>query len=221
MTIPKIDSPQTCGNGPDEPTCGYKMPCTLEIISFPLMLEFWICCLLFSFRKSEVITDVYSHLWKQETLWRPIENATVTLSDPGGTICKRRPSKIIVFAEFAVSEITTLSCALVFRLWILTHKKNPTKTNGWFLASCRALQVTNVSECGLCQCFQLFLPNSVCSFSLFWGFVCVFLFFILTMAVLEPFSQIKKNRTCLVLEDFFIFMCLIFIFSFTVIYYTL
>lgn len=180
MTFPKNDSPQTCGNSPDEPTCGCKMPCTLEIISFPLMLEFWICCLLFLFAKSEVITDVYTHPFETGNLVSTDWKFNSYIFWPWRKICEHRPSKNIVFAEFAVSEITTFffffSRALVFRLWILT-KQNKKKANGWFLASCRALQVTNVSECGLCQCFQLFLPNSVCSFSLFWGFICVFPFF--------------------------------------------
>lgn len=65
------------------------------------------------------------------------------------------------------------------------------------MASCRALQVTNVSECGLCQSvFSCFYQTVFVSFSLFQVFICVFcifFYFILTMAVLEPFSQIKKK----------------------------
>lgn len=66
----------------------------------------------------------------------------------------------------------------------------------WNVASCPALQVTNVSECGLCwSVFSWFYRtvflvlvclnfcSSVCHLYVFW-----------TMAVLEPFSQIKKKK---------------------------
>lgn len=147
----------------------------------------------FSFRKSEVITDVYTHLLKQETLCRLIENLTVTFSDLGGKFANTDRQKSLFCRICSIRNNNFVACTC-FQV-VNFNKKKKKKANGWFLASCRALQVTNVSECGLCQCFQLFLPNSVCSFSLFWGFICVFLFFISTMAVLEPFSQIKKNKT--------------------------
>ena len=97
-----------------------------------------------------------------------------------------------------------------------TSRKKKEKT----VASCPALQVTNVSECGLCwSVFSWFYRTVfiilVCfNFFCFICVLCLFVFsFFSTMAVLEPFSQIKQNCTCLVFRRlFYIYVSYFYIF---------
>lgn len=187
-------SSKRCGTSPDEPTCGCKMPCTLEIISFPLMLEFSICCLLFIFFcKSEVITDVYTHRWSSKHLRWPIEHL--------------KQFKTCFFWPWRTFANTDLENSWFCRICSIRNNNfaactcfqvvnfNKRKKGKWMMFGKLSRTSGNKRECGLCQCFSCFYQTVfvvlVCFQVLFVSFFSFF--FILTMAVLEPFSQIKKK----------------------------
>lgn len=84
------------------------------------------------------------------------------------------------------------------------------------VASCPALQVTSVSECGLCWwTFKFYRTVFLVFFSLdsVFYFLCVLCIFLSTSAVLEPFSQIKKSIPVLVFRRlFYIYVSYFYIF---------
>lgn len=80
----------------------------------------------FSFRKSEVITDVYTHLLKQETLCRLIENLTVTFSDLGGKFANTDRQKSLFCRICSIRNNNFVACTC-FQVVNFNKKKKKSK----------------------------------------------------------------------------------------------